>query len=244
MAMTPLTMSLIIVSFVQLVLLLSMDVFFFKKMKETNLKSLKWLFWEFLMASLVGVGSMARMQIISHILIISVRTFLILYTRDTFYQEKQSGFKIIFYSNISLSVGFYITYIIDEFIFPSLALHFVSVSFLAGASIVSVGWLIKATWNSYNSVKDNNLVENHIKKRYKVLTISAIIYSLQAIVTLLLPIPIEGWSFIMVFIIAAIELVFVFGNFYAWIILGKKTDKQKDDSARLSEEEVMALLAE
>ncbi len=62
--------------------------------------------------------------------------------------------------------------------------------------------------------------------------------------TVLLPIPIEGWSFNMVFIIAAIELIFVFGNFYAWIILGKKTDKQKDDSVRLSEEEVMALLVE
>ncbi|MFX1273915.1 MAG: hypothetical protein ACFFBP_13270 [Promethearchaeota archaeon] len=222
-------------------------------MKQTKLSNLKWLIISLVATSSVGFIKMGAevfppIDIVFNMLEFIVFISLIIFTKETFYKDRQSIFKYVVSISAGLSIGSTITCIFRIFS-NDIPLYLLELYLLSQATIIASIWHSSASFSSLKMIKNENININ-IKLRYKYIGISAIFLAIQGFLF-----PIHGLliSFlgdvyiaeIYSFFNVVLSLGFAFSQFYAWIFLGKKIEQIKAQSTLeedLSEEELMQLI--
>ena len=255
--MEPTTILNIILSLTVLLFLILVTVRLFKKMKETKLANLKWLIVFFLSQSLIGFTKMAGFDLGFYLIEAIAFLSLELFTKETFYKDQQSAFKPIFVLSVILSIAALtlntIASVATNAGLPDHydSYHLMDLYMLSLLGIMSSLWYASASFAAYNQTKEEDIDVN-IKKRYKVLGITALFLALQgACLTLFgniaVPLTAEYNQGFFTIINVSYSLVFAFGNFYSWILLGKKIEKSREIASsedEISEEEMMKMIKE
>ena len=122
--------------------------------------------------------------------------------------------------------------------------HTFSVFIMAGSNCIISGWRFKSSLTSYNEIKDNVNVEDWIKLKYKLIMLSSVFLVCLAIMQII--------DYSMVKLLTVMALVFITFVLETLIWLPPKFIKKwanrnydvKDESADMSEEEILAQLEE
>ena len=226
-------------------------------MKETKLKNLRWLIVFFASQTIIGFTQMFYFIIGFYVIQIIILISLILFTKETFYKERQSAFVPIFISSIVM-LSFDFTFVLMRLNAQTMGnthdynmYYILDMYLLSLSTIIASLWYASVSFSSYNMAKEQNFDEITIL-RYKVLGVSAIFY---AALGFIYPIHATINSFyrhqmevqIFTTITVALSLIFALGNYYSWIVLGKKIRKLKEklpSEEELSEEEITKIFKE
>jgi len=244
-------------SMLVLILYIVITIRIFKRMKETKLRNLRWLIIFYAAQTIIGFTQMMYFIIGFYVIQIIILLSLILFTRDTFYKERQSAFIPIFISAIIL-LSFDFTFVIIRLIAQSMgdldtynAFYILDMYMLSISTILASLWYASASFSAYRMAKEQKFDEI-TTLRYKVLGVSAIFY---AGLGFIYPIHATINSFyrhqmevqIFTSMTVALSLIFALGNYYSWIVLGKKIKKLKEtlpSEEELSEEEIAKMFKE
>lgn len=238
-------------SILVLVFFILLTIRLIKRMREIKLTNLKWLVIFFAAQSVVGFTRMMYLEIAFYIIQSIILLSLIVFIKETFYKEQQSTFNLIFISEISLlatNLTLVIIRLIGELgglIPPYSMLYVLDVYFLAIATMLASLWYASASFSAYKMAKFHKFDKETIL-RYKILGISAIFLALLGFVYPIHAAIVSSYYNrleidIFTTTIVSLSLLFAIGNFYAWIILGKKIERSKvmlPQEEELSEEEI------
>jgi len=262
--MEPNTIFNILISLVVLALFILTTVKLFLRMRNTKLKNLGWLVGFFISSSLIGISKAAgatatgALFIIFELMFYTLEflslIFLIMFTKETYYKNQKSSFKIILTTAILLSISsFTIVFlrVMEYSIVLSDMFYLFDVYLMSLTIFIAAFWNASASFSAYNLIREEN-IDKSIKLRYKILGLTSVIFALQGffaplhtIVRITDPLGLyELTSSIYTMINVITQLLFAAGNFYAWITLGSKIDKAnktKPSVVSISEEEVMKL---
>jgi hypothetical protein len=86
--------------------------------------------------------------------------------------------------------------------------------------IISISWLSYLSLKVYNRLKKQN-IEPWIKKRYLILGISSIFFTLNGFIILFVPIGVGFENLFFTILVASTVFLFSFGNLIAWIMPNK-----------------------
>lgn len=233
-----------------IVIHLVIGVSLLKKSKKSGMKNLYWLSAVFLINGLNGVFFMdafmnptaqwfgAGVTLLCHIV----------FTVQTFFQNKSSPYKTFFAISICLSIISVFIAILIQFVnFTELSSTIPSAVYAVNVTI-TWGWYYVVTKKAYNEIENSKYVEDWVKKRYKL----TIVYSLMIILaSILIPFYTENQNtglMLITFLLIDGSLVL---QFMAWVMpksLKKFFNRNfltgeniQDDN--LSEEEIMMQFA-
>jgi len=262
--MEPNTIFNILISLVVLALFILTTVKLFLRMRNTKLKNLGWLVGFFTSSSLIGIskaaGSTATgasfivFELMFYILEFLSLAFLIMFTKETYYKNQKSAFKIVLISAIALSLSsftFAFLRVIGYSVVFNDMFYLFDVYLMSLTIFIAAFWNASASFSAYSLIREENIDKN-VKLRYKILGFTAIIFALQGffapfhtIIRITDPAGVyELTSTFYTMINVITQLIFAAGNFYAWITLGSKIDKAqkaKTPAVTISEEELMKL---
>jgi len=254
----------ILLSLVVLALFILTTVKLFLRMRNTKLKNLGWLVGFFTSSSLIGISKAAGatatgasfiiFELMFYILEFLSLAFLIMFTKETYYKNQKSGFKLVLITAIILSSSsftFAFLRVFEYSVVSSDMFYLFDVYLMSLTIFIAAFWNASASFSSYNLIREENIDKN-IKLRYRILGLTAVIFALQGffaplhtIIRITNPAGIyELTSTFYTFINVITQLIFAAGNFYAWITLGSKIDKTqkaKSPAVSISEEEIMKL---
>ncbi len=253
----------IFLSSIILVLFIITIVKLYSRMRKTKLSNLRWLIGFFICASMVGIfksvgttttGVGFTISEISYYIVQFLSLFfIIIFTKQTFYKEMHSFFKLIFATGLALSASSF-TFAILRLIEYSDMFNFFDIYFLSLTIFIAALWNASASFSAYNLIKEQD-INKYVKRRYIIIGISSIVYALpgfyiplQVIVRMIGPTGlVEITSSILKIFNAVILLIFAVGNFYAWVTLGSKIEKLKAKTLsepEIKEEDLMKLARE
>lgn len=238
-------------SMIVLLFFIVITIRLFKRMRETKLSNLKWLIIFFLAQSIVGFTQMMYFIVGFYIIQIVILLSLIVFTKETFYKKRQSAFKPIFFSAIILLASDF-TFVILRLIAQGMGetqaynmCYIIDMYLLGLTTMMASLWYASASFTAYNMVKEQKFDKITIL-RYKVLGISALflvglgfIFPIHAAITSFYRHTLEIEIFTTLNV--ALSLLFTLGNYYAWVLLGKKIEKSRvklPSEEALSEEEI------
>ena len=249
--MDPLFITFSIIAYIVIIII---TVTLFIRVRLKQISNLKWLALFFLCQFLVGFvwlgRALAILEIIYYIIRLISLASLTIFIKETFYKEKQTIFLIVFLTVVGLMVGSLI-FVILRSLQSNDMLYLLDLYFMGNAATITATWYAIASFSSFNIIKEKD-IEKWIKLRYKILGICAVIYiihgfliTFNGIIETLSPVPyaIEFYTNINI----VIFLLFSIGNFYAWVILGKKKDIATSEISKedeISEEEMTKMLKE
>jgi len=222
-----------------------------KRMREKKISNLKWLIIFFIGQSVVGFTRMMYFDLGFYIIEIIVLLSLIIFTKETFYKKQQSAFIPIFISEIVL-LSFNFAFVIIRLIFRNIGdthaynmFYILDMNLLGFSTMLASLWYASASFSAYIIAKEQNF-DKITTLRYKILGISALFLTIMGFVfTIHAPITTFYRDLVEIRIFTLINvtttLLFAVGNYYAWVILGKKIEKsrvQLPSEEDLSEEEI------
>lgn len=148
--------------------------------------------------------------------------FVTFFTYSTFYKDRGLIPKLIIFSIVIVSI-IHFSYQVYFTLEPNLLTHFISKLFDIIKTFMIFFWLGISSYRVYNNIKQEN-IHKWIKVRYKLISISAFILSIQAIPEICMPYDVEYGNpqdlvtFIIFSITLIIVLSFSFGFSFAWIM--------------------------
>jgi len=244
-------------SMVVLIIYVVITIRIFKRMKETRLKNLRWLITFFSAQTIIGFTQMLYFIIGFYVIQIIILLSLILFTKETFYKERQSAFIPIFISTIVM-LSFDFTFVIFRLIAQSIGdtnaynmYYILDMYLLSLSTMIASLWYASASFSAY-TIANEQSIDEIIALRYKIIGISALffsglgfIYPIHATINSFYRHPMEVQIFTTFAV--ALSLIFSLGNYYAWIVLGKKIKKLRESlpsEEELSEEEIKKMFKE
>ncbi|MHA2181473.1 MAG: hypothetical protein ACXAAH_08625 [Promethearchaeota archaeon] len=254
--MEPNTIVNILLSLVVLALFIITLVKLYLRKRETKLSNLMWLVGFFVCSSLIGIfkaaGSSATgisfniLEILFYIFEFTSLFFLIFFTKETFYKNQRSSFKILLIVSIIFAIScftFVLLRLTSESVTTYDNFYLLDAGFLGLVIIIVTFWNASASFKVFNLIRDEK-IDRNIKLRYRIIAISSIIYGLQGFLT---PIhvairvyaPLEVYDFtsnIYTFMNVFTQLIFASGNYFAWIILGSKIESPVETVPEIDEE--------
>jgi len=147
--------------------------------------------------------------------------FSAIFTYSTFYKNSQSARYIL----ISIFLILVIHYLLQIIYFFNINfyIHLISKIFDIIGTFIIFAWMSLSSYTAYKRIMNEN-IEEWIKLRYKLISFSAIVLSLQAIPELFIPYNIEygdptDFTTLFIFgITLGFSLIFSIGFFVAWIL--------------------------
>ncbi len=237
-----------VLSIIVLVLIIIVSVKLFIRMRETKLSNLKWLLGIFICQALIGPTKISGIEIAFYTVEIISLFLIIIYTRETFYKDRKSFFKIVCILLLSLTV-IIIPLVIFREVNPT-AFYLLDAYLLSISIMTSSLWLASSAFSSYELIKDDK-VDKDIKLRYILVIIAALSITIQGFLTPILVInetviQIEDISTFLTILNVVTLLIFALSCFFAWVILGKKIEQSREEDLEeeISEDEMMKMIAE
>jgi hypothetical protein len=233
-------------------------------MRNTKLKNLGWLVGFFTSSSLIGISKAAGatatgasfiiFELMFYILEFLSLAFLIMFTKETYYKNQKSAFKLILTAAIGLSVmsfTFAFLRVFEYSVVLTDMLYLIDVYLMSLTIFIAALWNASASFSAYNLIREEN-IDKSIKLRYKILGLTAVVFALQGffaplhtIIRITDPIGLyDLTSSLYTWINVITQLIFAAGNFYAWITLGskiEKVNKTETHTVAMAEEELMKL---
>lgn len=241
-------------SIIAFLIIIIITVILFIRMRQKKISNLKWLALYFLCQFFIGFVWLGKELAILEIAYYIIRLFslvsLIVFTKETFYKDKKTIFIIVILLVVSLMVGS-IIFVLVRSVQSNDMLYLLDLYFMGNATIITATWYAIASFSSFYIIKEKN-IDKWIKLRYQILGIAAVIYIIQGflitfngIIEILSPVSytLEFYTNINIILF----LLFSIGNFYGWIILGRKKDNSKSELSKedeISEEELTKMLKE
>ncbi|MFX0060396.1 MAG: hypothetical protein ACFE8J_19025 [Candidatus Heimdallarchaeota archaeon] len=219
---TPFLLSLMYISFF---ILLFTSLYLFYRMIKTKLYNLIGLFIFFILYPLQTILS-SYIPNILYILTVNLSfIFLTIFVKQTFYNETKSLFPYVISSFIILKVLDFILRI--EFQFQSLQLipvdpieayfYFIFIISINLQVIIPSLWFTYASLFNYNLIR-RKYVEPWLKKRYLVISLSSLIFTIDGIMSFLILINnIFIFTFLIYFSVITVTL-FSIGNLIGWFM--------------------------
>ncbi len=241
---------------IYVLLQLFVGIYLFYRFYKTKFRNLIPLALFFILTSFEGVMSLLEFNIIIQVHQFIPNLVLLFFIQYTFYKDRKSPFKILFFSIITLKVINFSIALIFPISIPMTAsltinqLPFYYIYLVIVFVIISLSelWLAYSALSYYFSNKKTNL-EPWVKKRYLLIGIAALILSLEGVLWLFLPPSPEGFenpqSFIIGFLVVIVYTLFTLTSLIVWIMPKKlknffnRNYKNAHDN-KLSEEELLS----
>ncbi len=216
---------------IYIVLQMVVGIYLFIRMRKTKLNNILPLSLFFIISSIQGIMSLFNLPVIIFQASLFIPSILLLiFTKLTFFRDQKTPF--IFFLVIMLILKI-ITFLVSLFIIPlstpmtaKFSKDYVLYYYLylliicINLSIPEL-WLGYSALNYYKQVKLLN-IEPWIKKRYLIISYSAIILFIEAIAYLFLPWSSEGFrhpqALVVIFIVTTVTVVFSIGSIIGWMM--------------------------
>lgn len=245
---------------VWIVLQLIVALFLLNKMIKTKIYNLLALILFFIINSIriIFYGLFPSLLIIFLILIQFPNILLVIFTKQTFFKDKKSPFMVFliiliivrsidFIIRLNFQISIPLTTSLDEsnLIYYYYILFSITISFL-----LSHLWLGIVALKYYYSIKSIN-IEPWIKKRYQLIGLSSIIYSLSIFIYYFVPYNVVGlWAFpnvIYGYIVVGFTIFYSLSAFLGWVMpksLKKffNKDFKRPTEKEYSENELMEMI--